>query len=349
MFFASPKVARRRVVTVGAVGLAVAGLAACGSSSSGSTAASTASSSSSGSSAGGTTKITVSLVPTAEAAGYYLAQKEGFFAKNGLDVTLVKSNSGGPTIIPALLSGKVQFGDVGILDDVEALAKGFKLDAVGPYAVAPSASETAEEDGTQLVTSASSSISSAKDLEGKKVAVNSLNGLGQLLVDADVKAAGGDFSKVDYVAINFPQIESALKKGEVAASWDVEPFITQSRQDGAIKTITGADAALGPDAPLSIWTASASYAKSNPQVVSKFQTAMNEAYNYAESHKSEKRQITGSIVQVPAATLKGIALQDYSTTTTAADIQKVEDDIIGFGFVKSAPAATTWVIPSSSS
>jgi NitT/TauT family transport system substrate-binding protein len=271
-----------------------------------------------------------------------LAQQDGYFTKYGLKVTLQTSNSGGPTIIPALLSGKVQFGDVGVQDDVEALAKGFKITSVGPYAVAPSSASVA--DGTQVVALKGSGITSAKQLEGKTVAINSLDGLGQLLVDADVQAAGGDYTKVKYVAINFPQMQSALQKHQADAAWDVEPFIAQSQAADVIETVTGADYGLGAGAPISAWTASASYVKANPGVVKKFQEAMNAAYTYADSNPAEKRDVTGSIVSVSSSILNKIALQAYAVSVPTATYQAVVNDIIKFGFVKSVPALSSWVL-----
>ena len=57
------------------------------------------------------TNITLQLkwVPQAQFAGYYAAVKKGFYAKEGLNVTL---KNGGPDIIPeqVVASGQAQFG-----------------------------------------------------------------------------------------------------------------------------------------------------------------------------------------------------------------------------------------------
>ena len=59
----------------------------------------------------GATNITLQLkwVPQAQFAGYYAAVKQGFYAKEGLNVTL---KNGGPNIIPeqVVASGQAQFG-----------------------------------------------------------------------------------------------------------------------------------------------------------------------------------------------------------------------------------------------
>src|SRR5438552_16657459 len=57
------------------------------------------------------TNITLQLkwVPQAQFAGYYAAVKQGYYAKEGLNVTL---KNGGPNIIPeqVVASGQAQFG-----------------------------------------------------------------------------------------------------------------------------------------------------------------------------------------------------------------------------------------------
>ena len=74
------------------------------------------------------------------------------------------------------------------------------------------------------------------DLPGEKVAINSLLGLGQLFVDANYYNAHckGDpdtgWKRIKFVAILFPQMATALQKGEVDAIWTLEPFLSSEPQ-----------------------------------------------------------------------------------------------------------------------
>jgi ABC-type nitrate/sulfonate/bicarbonate transport system substrate-binding protein len=147
--------------TFAAVGLASVGgglLAAC--SSSGSSPAATSSGSGSGS--GSLTNITLqqSYINNAEFAGYYIAQKKGFFAKYGLNVNIV---SAGATTDPrtVVANGGAQIGVVSQTSDVlVGIAQGVPYKCFGAaFQLNPGC----------LMVLASSGIYNVKDLVGKTI------------------------------------------------------------------------------------------------------------------------------------------------------------------------------------
>jgi ABC-type nitrate/sulfonate/bicarbonate transport system substrate-binding protein len=69
---------------------------------------------------GGRTAITVSSLPSAFLAPLYIAEKDGIFEREGLDVTIVELQSGADGV-PAAISGSSQYADLGF-DDLATLA-----------------------------------------------------------------------------------------------------------------------------------------------------------------------------------------------------------------------------------
>ncbi len=108
------------------------------------------------------TNITLQLkwVPQAQFAGYYAAVKEGFYAKQGLNVTL---KNGGPDIIPeqVVASGQAQFGVDWLPSLMAARDKGTDLVNVA---------QVFARSGMTQLTWKSSGITSIADMKGKKVA-----------------------------------------------------------------------------------------------------------------------------------------------------------------------------------
>jgi NitT/TauT family transport system substrate-binding protein len=108
------------------------------------------------------TKVTLQLkwVPQAQFAGYYAAVKKGFYAKEGLDVTL---KNGGPDIIPeqVVASGQAQFGVDWLPSLLAARDKGTDLVNVA---------QVFARSGMTQLTWKSSGISTIADMKGKKVA-----------------------------------------------------------------------------------------------------------------------------------------------------------------------------------
>jgi ABC-type amino acid transport substrate-binding protein len=76
-------------------------------------------------------------------------------------------------------------------------------------------------------------IRTPKDLEGRTVAVNTLQNVGPLTINAALEKAGVDYESVKYVEVPFPEMAAALEADRVDAAWVVEPFVTQGRRSGA--------------------------------------------------------------------------------------------------------------------
>ena len=61
------------------------------------------------------------------------------------------------------------------------------------------------------------------DLEGKTVAVNTLNNIGPVTINHWMEKHGGDYTKIKYVEVPFPDMGAALEAKRVDAAFTVEP------------------------------------------------------------------------------------------------------------------------------
>jgi NitT/TauT family transport system substrate-binding protein len=125
--------------------------------------------------------LTVAVVPAISAAGLYIAQQDGYFARAGLHVKIVPIASG-VNALPDLLSGSVDIDEGQWAADLAAQAKGIaKLHAL--------ASASAGGPGVQeIVIPAGSQIRSVQQLHGATIAVNALGALAVLVTDIMLKA-----------------------------------------------------------------------------------------------------------------------------------------------------------------
>jgi ABC-type phosphate/phosphonate transport system substrate-binding protein len=197
---------------------------------------------------GGTTPITVGVIPIVDVAPIYLGVKQGFFSDEGLDVKL-ETASGGAAIVPAVTSGQYQFGFSNSTSLILATSSGLKLKAVTEGV---STTGVDGKDFGGVIVPAGSAIKSAKDLEGKTVAVNTLNNINTTTINKAVRDAGGDPSKVKYTELGFPDIVAAVKKGDVDAGQVVEPFLTQAEGQGMTDILSNY-VATDPDLTISMY------------------------------------------------------------------------------------------------
>lgn len=297
------------------------------------------------------TTVTAYFNPgSADAGSLEYAQKAGIFAKYGLNVKFDYSTEGGPQIIPALISGKVQFGEPGVEDTIVATAKGIPLEMIGSVDVA---APKAADDWTVDLVLKNGPIKSVCQLPGKSVAINSLLGLGQMYVDADYYEAHcpGDpsdtgWKKIHFVAILFPQMLTALERGEVSAIWTLEPFRTENLATGKVRELAGAETGVAPGIPITAIDVSHAYLHSHPQTVREFQLAMLEANRYLQAHPAKSRAIVGSDTSTPKSVLAKMLLPTYATTAVKPSLIKLESKFnVRFGLISKAAPLSSWVTP----
>jgi NitT/TauT family transport system substrate-binding protein len=309
---AHPPMHRRALLGMLAI-VAGAALTGCGgSSSAGGSAASAADGGSdagaSGSSAA-VTKISVGVIPIIDVAPLYLGIQKGIFTKHGLEVT-AKPAQGGAAIVPAVLSGENQFGFSNVVSLLTAREKGVPL-----ISVAGGASSTGDpaKDVNAVLVAKGSTLQSAKDLEGKKVAINSLNNIGDTTIKTAVKKAGGDPSKVNFVEMPFPDMPAQLANGTIDAAWESEPFRTAILDAGG-RILFDNLTETYPTLQIAQWFTSAKLKQEKPEVVANFTTAINESMTYATEHPDEARAVLGSYTKIATGVAAKIVLPKWPTT-----------------------------------
>src|SRR5579875_428052 len=114
--------------------------------------------------------LTVAVVPASGAAGVYVAQMDGFFAQAGLHVRIVPVTSGSD-VLADLVRGSVDIDQGQWTSDLAAQAAGVvRLHAVAPGNAGGPGVE-------QLGVLPGSGIRGIRQLAGKTIAVNALQGL----------------------------------------------------------------------------------------------------------------------------------------------------------------------------
>lgn len=327
---------RPSIVCTAAALLAVA-LAGCSSGAGSTTSTSSGSGSSAGAgSAAATVDVNVGVIPIVDVAPIYLGQKQGFFAQQGLKLSLTTAQ-GGAAIVPGVVSGQFQFGFSNVLSLMLAEQNGVPIKAISNGVASTG---VAGQDFGAIVVRKGSAITSPKDLVGKKVAINTLKNINEVAVRESVQKAGGDPSKVTFVELGFPAMPAALAKGQVDAALVVEPALaTVKAQGGTVIASPYVDVA--PKLTVAMYFTSTSYAQQHPDVVKKFQAALAESLAYADSHPDDVRTVLGSYTKIPADTLKQITLPSWPADVNQASLQTLGQLALGYGLLTKAPDLTT--------
>ncbi|MFD8810361.1 ABC transporter substrate-binding protein [Streptomyces sp. NPDC059627] len=313
----------RRLLAGLATGTFLLATAACGSS---------GGSSSTSTSSGGTTTVKVGIIPIVDVAPLYLGQKEGFFSKRGLKLSMTLAQ-GGAAIVPGVTSGQFQFGFSNITSLMIAQSSNVPVQAI---ANGVASTGVAGKDFGGLVVKKGSSITSPKQLEGKKVAVNTLKNINETAVRESVRKAGGDPDKVQFVELAFDQMPAALDKGQIDAAMAVEPALATMKLQGATE-IASPLVDVANNLTVAMYFTSTSYAQKNPAVVKKFQAAVAESLSYADAHSDEVRQIVTTYTKTPANVLAAVTLPKWPAEANRSSIETLEKLSEQDGLFKTAP------------
>lgn len=289
-------------------------------------------------SAGGAKQNTVKVgvIPTTDTATVYIAQEEGFFADEGLTVeTQIIQNAA--SIAPAVLNGQLQFGTAATPPFLSAVGKKLPLKAVASGADVPA---TASEDPSALLVAKGSPITRPKDLEGKTVAVNALSAMLELVAKEAIERDGGDPSKVKFVALAFPEMVSALNRGDVDAVSIVEPFFSSAMQTGAKEIANPYTAALKPGGTYVVYFASNALISSDPETVDKFSRAIDKASTAAAKDPQKVRDVMKKYGNMSEEVVSGMRLPGYSTGIDTEALAKTVEVMERQGFLPAGSVKT---------
>ncbi|GAA5024857.1 ABC transporter substrate-binding protein [Streptomyces siamensis] len=315
----------RRLLAALAAGTFLVAASACGSSDGGGASDKNASS-------GGTTTVKVGIIPIVDVAPLYLGQQKGFYAKRGLKLSMTTAQ-GGAAIVPGVVSGQFQFGFSNMTSLMIAQSNNVPVKAI---ANGVASTGLAGKDFGAITVKKGSAIKSAKDLEGKKVAVNTVKNINETAVRESVRKAGGDPSEVKFVELAFDQMPAALDSGQIDAAMVVEPALATVKSQGGTE-IASSLVDVAQNLTVAMYFTSTQYAQQNPGVVKKFQEATAESLAYADAHPDEVRQIVTTYTKIPAAVLEKVTLPKWPAEPDRASIEALEKLGAQDGLFKTEP------------
>ncbi len=239
------------------------------------------------------TKVSVGVIPIIDVAPIYLGKQKGFFSSRGIDLTLVPEQGGAP-IVKGVLAGKYQFGFSNVTSLMAAKTDGAPLKAV---ANGVASTGRPGRDFSAVVVAGGSPIRSAKDLAGKRVAVNTLKNLGDTTVRQSVRQDKGNPATIQFQAMPFSEMPAALQNQTVDAAWVVEPQLSEVlTQGGQVVASNYVDTA--PDLTVAMYFTGTAVIDKDPELVKNFAAAVNESLQYAAGHPEEIRATVGTYTKI---------------------------------------------------
>jgi NitT/TauT family transport system substrate-binding protein len=253
--------------------------------------------------------------------------EKGFFRDRQLDVE-VEAAQGGATTIPALVSGDVQVGGSNVVSLLIAASRDLPIQVIAP---GTSAQESGEDFGALLV-SKDSDVRETRDLEGKKIAVNTLNNIADTVVKAAVEKGGGDPSTLRLLEVPFPEMGAALANGDVDAAFSIEPFVTASVREGA-RVVDYSYVTTEPGMQVGAMAVSRQFAEQNADAVERFKEAVAETAEYVTDNEDEFRTFLSERAEIDPQLAKRIVLPRFTPELNAESLENTAGLMEKYGLV----------------
>jgi NitT/TauT family transport system substrate-binding protein len=271
-------------------------------------------------------KISVSAIGSIDSAPLFLGRDKGIFDKQKIDLTISTVENGAASVAAAAGG---QF-PIGLANTAALLVAGAQGADVKVLANGVSSTGKPGHDFSAILVKDDSEIKSAADLAGAKVGVSQLKSIGDTTVRASVRKAGGDPTKVKFVALHDDLALEKLTAGEVDAICVAEPYVTAALGQGA-RVVGWNYADTTPHLTTAMYFTTGKYATANPDLVRRFTSALVESLQYATAHESQVRQIVTSYLKVDAGVPAKMVLPKWPTEVDRVSVQRIADLARGDG------------------
>jgi ABC-type nitrate/sulfonate/bicarbonate transport system substrate-binding protein len=238
------------------------------------------------------------------------AMEKGYFLEDGLNIEVIRAPGGVAT--PGLLSGQFQFSS-SASSAVSAAVRGGPVKIVYTNLSRPSYSLVAIKPD----------ITSAKELVGKKIAINSFGDTGHLSTILYLKKMGVNPSSVLFIAVGRNEVRfPALRSGAIDAAPLVPRDMVLLKDQ---KHIVLAD--LGREIQL-VWNGVAASSKllaENPQLVERFLRGLAKGREFARRYRDETIALVSKRDPSPLDAIK----VDYDVTKASmTEDGSLPDDVL---------------------
>ena len=253
-------------------------------------------------------------------APMYVAIEEGYFADEGIDLTLI-TGFGADKTMTALLTGEADIGFMGSESTIYTYKEG-----ASDYAV--NFAQLTQRAGNFLVSREPIENFTWDMLIGKDVLGGRAGGMPEMVFEYILKKndidPANDLS-IDQ-SIDFGSTAAAFSGGQGDFSVEFEPHATslESKGDGYVAASLGEDSGY---VPYTAFSARKSYIEKNPDVIESFTRALQKGMDYVQPHTPAEiaKVIAPQFAETDIATIETIVGRYAAQDTWKSDLVFSED------------------------
>ncbi|MGY1643566.1 ABC transporter substrate-binding protein [Geodermatophilus sp. SYSU D00703] len=278
---------------------------------------------------GGPTTITVADTAGAPLNFLTYGQQQGHFEDAGLELE-ISASAGGATVIPQLLGGDLDVAGSNIVSVLVAAEQGLPVRMV---AGGTSTAEDPEQDFSALMVAPDSPVTDISQLEGQRIAVNTLRNINDVVVGAMLEDAGLAPDSVEFVELPFPDMAPAVLGGDVAAAVVIEPFVTAAEQQG-MKIVGHPYSELRPGLQIGTYVMSAQAVQENPELAEAFLAGVQATADSIREDPEAFRAALPEISDISPELASQVRINTWQGATDRESVELIQDRMVSYGLIE---------------
>jgi NitT/TauT family transport system substrate-binding protein len=280
------------------------------------------------------TTIIVDAFESTDTAGLFIAEQEGLFAAQGLNVKLnLVSQVQGQ--IDDLVRGKADIASGDYSDFIENETGG-DPDLPGhpiPNLRIIAESSFLQPNAVDIIIPRGSKTDSIAALKGGSLSIPAPATTAQLLVDALLVEHGIPLDDVRYPDVLFPAIGTEFAKHTIDAAMAAEPFVTLLEEQTGVNELADLDQGSTTNFPIVGLATTASWAQQNPNTLAAFLRAYDEGQLIASTSRPAVSKALEKFLGLPPRVATLVALPAYPRGVDPIRLQRTVDALLRFGIL----------------
>ncbi len=258
--------------------------------------------------------------------------EQGFFKDRQLDVEVTPSQ-GGATVVPAVVSGDSDIAGSNLVSILLAQGKDIPVKIVAPGTFVRG---DRNQDFSAIMAAGDSDIRSPKDLEGKTLAVNTLENVAEVTAKASLAKQGVDVSEIELSEVDFPDMNAALAQGRVDAAFQIEPFVSLGLKEGH-RIIDRPYVGTKPGLQIGCYFTSEQYLSENGDVVDRFRQGVADTAEAIEQDPAGFREFLPEASEIPPPAAQEAILPQWKAENDEASLELTAELMERYGVTDEKP------------
>jgi NitT/TauT family transport system substrate-binding protein len=258
--------------------------------------------------------------------------QKGFFEEHGLDVEVTPSQ-GGAAAVPAVVSGDSDIAGSNVVSVLLAQAKDVPIKIVAPGTFVQA---DEQQDFSAILVPEDSDIRSPRDLEGKTMAVNTLENVAELTAKESLSKQGVDVSGIELAEVDFPDMNGALTQGRVDAAFQIEPFVSLGLKEG-LRVIDRPYVGTKPGLQIGSYFTSERFLAENADVVERFRQGVADTAAAIGEEPADFRRFLPEASEIPPPAARAAVLPEWKAENDPASLELTAALMERYGVVDEKP------------